>query len=215
MNKYQLGFAAMGSLMSILFLITVNLLTSPQYLWFIYPTFILLVWLFSLIFIKTKYYLLNAIFCSFMFMVFIITLNYMHSPNHPWFLYVTLPAILWPIAVAYGKKAKTLTFAVVTSGSIILYYAVLNILLAPEYPWAIYPAFVVLWWPLVLYFTRKKDYFGLSALCSIITIIFFITVNVVSTPNTIWAIYPIFLILWWPLSMYFFYLKKQSIQTLK
>ncbi|MGE7842777.1 permease prefix domain 1-containing protein [Lysinibacillus sp. NPDC093712] len=38
---------------------------------------------------------------------------------------------------------------------------------------------------------------------------FFIFINLYYTPNTIWAIYPIFAILWWPLSMYFVWSRKK------
>ncbi|MFJ7954405.1 permease prefix domain 1-containing protein [Lysinibacillus sp. NPDC096418] len=44
---------------------------------------------------------------------------------------------------------------------------------------------------------------------SSLIIAFFIFINLYYTPNTIWAIYPIFAILWWPLSMYFVWSRKQ------
>lgn len=40
-------------------------------------------------------------------------------------------------------------------------------------------------------------------------IAFFVFINVYYTPNVIWAIYPIFAILWWPLSMYFVWSRKK------
>lgn len=40
-------------------------------------------------------------------------------------------------------------------------------------------------------------------------IAFFVFINLYYTPNTIWAIYPIFAILWWPLSMYFVWSRKK------
>jgi hypothetical protein len=80
--------------------------------------------------------------------------------------------------------------------------------MSPDYPWAIYPAFAVIWWPLALYYVRKKQYYSFSISASSLMIAFFITVNVVSSPDTIWAIYPIFAVLWWPLSMYYFQVKR-------
>ncbi|MEK5233991.1 permease prefix domain 1-containing protein [Lysinibacillus sp. FSL K6-0232] len=44
---------------------------------------------------------------------------------------------------------------------------------------------------------------------SILIIAFFIFINLYYTPHTIWAIYPIFAILWWPLSMYFVWSRKK------
>ncbi len=40
-------------------------------------------------------------------------------------------------------------------------------------------------------------------------IAFFIFMNIYYTPHTIWAIYPIFAILWWPLAMYFVWSRKK------
>ena len=94
---------------------------------------------------------------------------------------------------------------------IILYYVLLNLLLSPGYPWSIYPIFVVLWWPLSLYHVRKRTYFKFSLYASLLLIVFFITVNAVSSPTVIWAVYPIFCVLWWPLSMYYFYYRRKTI----
>jgi len=40
-------------------------------------------------------------------------------------------------------------------------------------------------------------------------IAFFIFINIYYTPHIIWAIYPIFAILWWPLAMYFVWSRKK------
>jgi hypothetical protein len=210
MDRHNVGFAVIGSLMTIIFFMIVNYLTSPNYLWFIYPAFVLLLWPGSLFFIRKGKYKQHALFGSILIIVFLITINYVHSPEHPWFMYVVFPALCWPLAVFCGKKAKTLAFAFIGSMSTILYYSLLNLTLSPDYPWAIYPAFAVLWWPLCLYYSRQKNYFGLSVTASLLTILFFIIVNVVSSPHTIWAIYPVFLILWWPLSMYYYHFKRKA-----
>jgi hypothetical protein len=212
MSKHQVGFATAGSLMSILFFMIVNYLTSPNYMWFIYPAFLLLLWPLSLFLIKNRKYKLYSFFCSLIFIGFLMATNYLHSPSHPWFLYAAFPVIWWSISQFVGKRAKTVAFALIASISTILYYSILNFSYSPEYPWAIYPAYAILWWPISLYYVRNKNYFGLSVSASLLSIIFFSTVNVVSSPNTLWAVYPIFLILWWPLSMYYFQFLKQKQQ---
>ncbi|GAF18181.1 hypothetical protein JCM19046_2741 [Bacillus sp. JCM 19046] len=40
--------------------------------------------------------------------------------------------------------------------------------------------------------------------------IFFVCVNYITSPATIWAVYPIFIAIWWPLSLYFFSYKKDN-----
>ncbi|WP_336787940.1 hypothetical protein [Paenibacillus sp. MMO-177] len=207
-DKQQVGFAVVGSLMSILFFLIVNFLTSPSEIWFIYPAFVLLFWPLSLASVRKGYYRLYSLLGSLLVIVFLLTINYMESPEFPWFVYAIFPFVWWPVTIYSGSKAKTLTFAIISGISVTIYYAILNAVMSPEYPWAIYPAFAVIWWPLALYYVRKKQYYPFSISASALMIAFFITVNMVSSPDAIWAIYPIFAILWWPLSMYYFGVKR-------
>lgn len=209
MKKFDIGFAAAGSVMSIIFLILVNFLTSSQYLWFIYPAFALLFWPIGVYCARNARHKLLSILYSALIIVFLITENIIHSPNHPWALYAIFPIIWWPILVLLGKHAKTMPVAWIGCVSIILYYSTLNAILSPEYPWAIYPAFAILWWPLSLYHARKKTYFEYSVQATFLIIVFFLIVNIISSPQTIWAVYPIFCVLWWPLSMYYFVYKRR------
>jgi hypothetical protein len=209
LKTYNVGFVVAGSIMTILFLIIVNMITSFQHLWFIYPTFALLLSLFSIMFIKNKMINVYSILSSMLIMIFLFVQNFLYTPEYPWFLYTVPPLVVWPILMLLGPRAKTMATALIGSTLIILYYVLLNLLLSPQYPWAIYPIFVVLWWPLSLYHVKKKTYFKFSLSASLLLIAFFITVNAVSTPNEIWAVYPIFCVLWWPLSMYYFYYKRK------
>lgn len=209
MNKGTLGFSLIGSAMTIVFLGIVNMLTSPDTIWFLIPSFFLLLWPAALIFAFKRRYDLFSLFGSALLIAFLMTINYMYSPETPWFLYAIYPVIWWPIATFAGKRAATFSFAVIASLCTIIYYSVWNILLSPQYPWAIFPAYAILWWPLSLYFAQRKQFFWMSVAASFMTIIFFVTVNVVSSPGIIWAVYPIFGLLWWPLSMYYFYDRKR------
>jgi len=60
--------------------------------------------------------------------------------------------------------------------------------------------------------TTKKDLtklnLGFSIWGSVLIICFFIFINFYYTPHTIWFVYPTFAVLWWPLSMYFYWLRK-------
>lgn len=210
MNKFNTGFALAGSIMSIIFFILVNYLTSPQHVWFIYPALALLLWPIGVYCSKNKKQKLFSILSSTLIILFLIAENMIDSPDYPWSLYAIYPIIWWPIIISLGKKGGTMTVAWIGSLSIILYYSILNVTLAPGYLWMIYPAFVVLWWPLSLYHARKKSYFEFSIQASFLIILFFTIVNIISSPNTIWAVYPIFAVLWWPLSMYYFVYKRKT-----
>ncbi|MCH1626389.1 hypothetical protein [Fredinandcohnia quinoae] len=208
MRKHDIGFAIVGSSMSIVFFMIVNFLTSKNILWFVYPSILLLIWPIGLYCLKKEKYKYFSLSISTLIIIFLIIENILNSPEHLWFLYAIFPIIWWPILVFLGKKAGTLAVAWIGAGTTILYYSDLNILLSPGYPWAVYPAFVVLWWPLSLYHARRKTYFAFSIQASVLISAFFITVNIISSPNTIWAVYPIFCVLWWPLSMYYFVYKR-------
>ncbi|RDW21237.1 hypothetical protein [Oceanobacillus chungangensis] len=208
MKKYGVGFAVIGSFMTIAFLIIVNLLTSSEHIWFIYPSVGLLLWPVGLYCMKNKFYKLFAVLCSMLIIIFLIIENYQDTPGYPWALYAVFPVLCWPILMLLGKRAGNIIVSLVGSSIIIIYYLMLNIFLEPGYPWVIFPAFVVLWWPLTIFHVTNKSYFKYSIHASIFVSAFFILVNAISTPHTIWAIYPIFAVLWWPLSMYYFVYKR-------
>ncbi len=217
MSKNSIGFAIAGSVLCILFFITVNLsvnsMAGTGSLWFVYPVFAVVWWPMSMIFHARADYKGFAAVSSLFIILFLVIVNYTTSPEHPWFLYAVFPVLWWPITMAVGEKAKTLTYAWVVSAATILYYSALNILISPGYPWAIFPAYAVVWWPISLYFARRKAFFGYSVVGSAISILFFGFVNYSSSSHTLWAIYPAFCIIWWPLSIYYFGYKKAKISV--
>jgi hypothetical protein len=210
MGKHHLGFAIGGSLISILFLLIVNYLTSSDHLWFIYPSFFLLLWPMSLYFIRNREAKGFSLICSIVIILFLAITNYLESPSHLWVLYAIYPIAWWPIILYSGKKAYTVWYAWIACLCTIAYYTVLNLTLSPSYAWAIYPIYLVLWWPISVYYAKRNNYFGLSITASLLTIFFFIGVNSISSPQVVWAVYPIFIILWWPLSMYYYSYQKKK-----
>ncbi|RDW21108.1 hypothetical protein CWR48_03900 [Oceanobacillus arenosus] len=209
MRKYGVGFTVAGSFMTIAFLIIVNLLTSPEHIWFIYPSIGLLLWPVGLYCMKNKLHKLFSILCSAIIIIFLVMENYLETPEYPWALYAVFLILWWPILMILEKRAGNFTISLIGSAIFIIYYLMLNIFLEPGYPWVIFPAFAVLWWPLTIYHVSRKSYFKYAIHASLFVSIFFITVNAVSTKHTIWAIYPIFAVLWWPLSMYYFVYRRR------
>lgn len=208
-DKDRLSFVTASTSITIAFLMIVNYLTSPDVIWFLYPSAALLLLAMSLNLMKKKQPIRLSLVGSAVIILFFIIENVRNSPEHPWFLYASYPVIWWPLAMLLGKHMKTMQVALIGSGITILYYSLLNAFLSPQYPWFIYPAFAVLWWPLALYYGRNKKYFAFSISGSLLLISFFIVVNAVSTPDTIWAVFPIFSVVWWPLALYYFLYKKR------
>ena len=210
MNKIDKYFLLSGSIMTILFFVIVNLFTGADYPWSIYPLFAILIGTTSVIFGVAERYKQQAIFISGLSIVLLLLINVMHSPSFPWFLFAVYPILWWPILVSLGERAKSIQIAIIGSMCTIVYYFILNMFFAPNYLWFIYPTFLVLWWPLSIFHTQRKTFYSYSVHGSVLISLFFIIVNLISSPDTVWAIYPIFAVLWWPLSMYYFYNKKEN-----
>lgn len=207
-RRNPVGFALAGSAMTLIFLAAVNLQNSPDYLWFLYAVAPLVWWPVSVYFSTRSRMRLLSLAGSALMVAYFVVINLLLSPGHLWFLYACYPFLWWPVAMYLGRRAGTTEFALVCSAVTIVYYAAMNDLLSPGYPWSIYPAFAVLWWPLSLYFAKKKQWLGYSFTAALMTIVFFVTVNLVSSPGVCWAVYPMFAVLWWPMAMFFSARKK-------
>lgn len=209
MKRHESLFLFLGSGLTIAFLIVVNFLTNTSYPWFIYPVFALLLFPIGLYCIFEKKHTLFSVIGSIVILTHLIAANYINTPNYPWFLYAIGPIVLWPVLSFLGNRNKNLFVASVISMLFILYYGTMNIYLSSAYPWSIFPSFAILWWPLSLYHVKRKTYFAFSINATLLISLFFISVNVFFSPGTIWSIYPIFTVLWWPLSMYYYSYKRK------
>ena len=62
----------------------------------------------------------------------------------------------------------------------------------------------------------KREHAMLFSLCgTFLSAALFIAINIITTQRTIWAIYPIFALIWWPISIYYFVYKPQKITESK
>lgn len=55
----------------------------------------------------------------------------------------------------------------------------------------------------------KKIHFSYSLCGSALIILFFLFINFYYSPNVIWFVYPTFVVLWWPLTIYFYVHKRK------
>jgi hypothetical protein len=202
MDRHSAGVAAVFTAMGIAGLALLNLLFSPGYLWFYYAAFVTVWWPLSAYFIPRRNLIGYALVGSFITIIFLAAVNLLNSPGHLWFLYAGYPFLWWPIALRLGRKTGTLSFSLVCSAITIAYYVALNVLLSPGYPWSICVVYAVLWWPLSLRFAKTKHLLRYSIAAALLTIVFFAALNLVSSPGALWAIYPVFAVLWWPLSVF-------------
>jgi hypothetical protein len=213
-RRYAAGFAAVGAALTILFLAVVNLLTSRGYPWFVYPAFALLWWPVSVV-LAPRYPKTFSIVGCLMTLLFLTGINLMFSPSHLWVLYAAFPAVCWPILVFLGRRAGRPAWALSVSLLAVACYGLLNVYYSPGFPWAIFPVYAVMWWPLAVLFARNNRAMAFSAGGAVWSILFFIVLNAVTTPQEIWAVYPIFGILWWPLSILCFVTMRKSLPQQK
>lgn len=208
MNKSKIIFSLFGSILVIIFLVTINQLVTPSNPWSIYPSIAFVFWPVLIYHFATKKYKMLSVVCALLLMFFMIVINYLTSWHHPWYLYVIYPILWWPILMFAGKWKKKMSFACLSSLSLIAYYVVLNVLVSPIFPWSIFTTFVFLWWPIIHYGVQYKRYMSLAVIGTFWMTSFFSVVNYVTTPGVVWAVYPIFVSLWWPISVFCFdYLK--------
>jgi len=204
-NRISLRIAVLFSLILIAYYPIINIALTPDRFWAIYPIFATLWWPLHLIFKNDnkKFSIAGA----FLTIVFFIVSNLVET-TYPWALYACFPVTLWPAAMYIGKQMGALKFSVFASVSTILWYGALNVFLAPSSPWAIFVAFAVLWWPLSVYFYGRHCPQRYALVMSALSIVFFIAVNVIYSPGAVWAVYPAFGLLWWPVTLMFAHSKK-------
>ncbi len=206
------AFSLCGSALTIAFLAAVNMQTSPGQPWFLHAVLPLVWWPVSVYFARRGRAKALSVAGSALIIGWLTAENLLFSPGHLWVLYSVWPLLLWPVVQFLGRRAGTQWFANLGCAATIAYYAALNLLLSPGYPWVIYPAFAVLWWPMSLFFSRRRRWFGYSLASSLLTMLFFSAVNLFSSPGVVWAVFPAFAVAWWPLSLYWFRHRRQTMQ---
>lgn len=254
-KKFRL-YSIIASIYVTGFFYLVNHISSPDIIWFIYPTYAIVWWPLSMYFAKKSTIKLYSIFASIITLVFLALINYFITPGyvwvqqtifyflwwpvitllgkkaktltfsiigaiiiiayyvanyliqtpniHPWYLYIILPVIWWPVCTAFKNKIFSIKFLLFSLLIFTIYYAMLNFIVSPGYLWIIYLLYPFSWVVMGVYFGRRKKIFSFSVWAAAITILFFSVINYLESPHQIWAVYPSFAILWWPLSQYFY-----------
>ena len=111
-------------------------------------------------------------------------------------------------------KNKSLLFSILASPLIIAFLFLVNYLTSWSHPWFIYPTFLVLWWPMSLYFVSTKNWRGFAVIGSLFISAFFVTINMITSPGYPWAVFPIFACAWWPMSVILLSAKKYKIYAI-
>ena len=139
-GKYKL-YSVVSSIYAAAFLALVNLLTSPSYIWFYYPAFVVAWWPLSM-FLAKKNPKLYSVVMSIVVIGFLALINLVHTPGTLWFHQTIFFVVWWPAVMLLGKRAKTLAFAMVSAAVIIGYSFLIYHLQTPGiHPWYLYVVF--------------------------------------------------------------------------
>ncbi len=210
-SKNEKLFSLIGSAIMAVFFILTNLITSPAVLWFYYPLFALIWWPLSVFFAKPKTIKAYSIIGALMIAAFLTLENFLRTPGCFWALFAYFPLVMWPTSVLLGKRLGRLSIALAGSLAGILYYLILNLFVFKGFPWVIFPVYALLWWPMSVAFAKRGRELIFSIAGSVLTGALLITLNSITTPGSIWAVYPLFAIAWWPLSVYYFIYRRSLI----
>jgi len=208
-------FSIAGSIVLIAFFVLTNYITSPSEIWFYYPVFVVIWWPLSMFLAAPSTIKWYSVLGSLITIAFLTLDNIIESPNCPWALLTYFPVLMWPVGVLLGKRLSKLSIAVISCVVGIICYTVLNIYVFKGFPWAIFPAYALLWWPLAIAFATRSRLLIFSVIGSVLTAALFIAVNYFTSPQDIWAVYPIFAVIWWPLSIYYFVHLRQKVDAIK
>ncbi len=198
-------FSVLMSALTVGLLAAINLLYSPHVIWFVWTIFYFAWWPLCQCLGEKAKTLVFAVIGAAAVIAYHVAVYLVLTPGvHPWYLYMILPAVWWPVTMALKENACTLAFLLVSAVVFSLYYGVINWLYCPTYFWSIYLLYPAAWAVIGGYFGARRRFFALSIWGAVITIVFFTVVNIITSPHHIWAVYPAFAILFWPMSLYFF-----------
>ena len=201
MNK-TLRTSLVYSLAIIAMVVTINLLTSPGFLWCIFPVFGILWWPMSVYFAGKRRPLAYSL-CGTALLIGLFVGTYLvASPGaHPWFLYPVLGVIWWPVSVYFARKKQPLLFSVIGFLLLAALFIGLYLFVSPHaHPWFLYPLLGIVWWPLSVW-GAKQGARAFSVAGGLTVILSLLVVNLVASPGFWWWVYPAFFTLWWPVSV--------------
>ncbi len=102
-----------------------------------------------------------------------------------------------------GGRRVLIGFSAVGSLITILFFAFINYSTGARFPWFIFPAYAVLWWPILTICIGRHSLKILSLIGSLTTIVLLLITNYITSWHYPWFLFPSFAILWWPIAMFF------------
>lgn len=137
-------------------------------------------------------------------LVFLFVVNLLLSPGVFWFFYPGFGALIALSCFYFGIERKLVAQSITGSVLLSLFLVLENLVISPEsVPWFLYAVFPLLWWPVTMLLGRRAAAPAYAWAASLITILYYLVLNITLAPSHPWIIYIIFGLLWWPASLHF------------
>ena len=187
----------------ILTVAVINLLTSPGYLWCLYPVFVVLWWPLSAYYAGRGKPLHYALWGMALITALLLLTYLFSSPGaHPWFLYPLLAAGWWPLSV-WGAQKGARAYSMAAALYVIVTVLVINLLTSPGFWWWVYPAFFVLWWPVAVHLGERAKGMSFAVGSAVAAFAFLVIMHRVHSPQALpWYLFTLLPLAWWPVGKY-------------
>jgi hypothetical protein len=100
-KKSPLGFSIFGSLLISATLLSINLITSPSFLWSVFVILGVLWWPTAVYFVKKKSPFGLSVAGSLLAIALLASINLMTSPGFPWCVFAVFGVLWWPLSVYF------------------------------------------------------------------------------------------------------------------
>ena len=200
----SIPFAILSAIIITLYYVLINTFVEPRHPFWIYIAYALVWWPLGLAFRGKVGSKIVAIISLAANIAFVMTFSHIIRPEYNWSMYALGPAVLFSVMIFFGEKSKTLAFAILAYISLLAYYGYINMFIESRHPFIIYIAFALTWWPISLSYVRHKNMLRYSLVSFLLIAAFFTATNLVTSPQVLWAVYPIGAAAFWPLSILVF-----------
>ena len=145
----------------------------------------------------------------------LLTVNLLTSAGFLWCVFPALGILWWPFALAFKGRHKPFGFSIAGAVLAIGTLLTVNLMTSPGFLWSAYPALGILWWPAAVGFAKRKSPLGFAIAGSLLVIALVAAINFMTSPGFLWCVFPIFSILWWPLSVFFHGARRRRLEGSK
>lgn len=133
----------------------------------------------------------------------LLLINILASPMVSWAFIPMLLLLWWPLGVYYAVKKNMKLFSVAGTLLNVVFFASLNLAYSPQYPWVLFIAGPMLWWPIAI-FAGKKATSQLFAWCSYFAIVAYYTlINIFIEPRHLFTVFIAYGLIWWPIGLHY------------